>query len=68
MNPGTRIEDMDFIHPSWGQRMSTRIKNALLRGGIMTLADLRAAEEMPEGIGVVGKTIIAIKLSEIEDE
>ena len=62
----TKIEEMSFVVAPWGERESTRIKNALQRNGIMTLGDLvqrRWSDLGPgTGIGIVLRGIIHKKL------
>jgi len=60
----TRIGEMDFSIDPWGQRMSTRIKNALQRHGIMTLGQLVRTDrdDLPPGLSIVSKLIIDAKL------
>jgi DNA-directed RNA polymerase alpha subunit len=56
----TRIEDIDFTVKPWDKRMSTRVKNTLLRHGIMTLGELVQTDrdDLPAGISTVSKAII----------
>jgi DNA-directed RNA polymerase alpha subunit len=63
----TKIEEMDFVVPPWGSRMATRVRNGLLRGGVLTLGQLLEQtdsdlETIDEGLGIVSREIIKIKL------
>ena len=66
MPPGldTSIEEIDFSVDPWGLRMSTRIKNALQRNGIMTLGDLMDTDydDLPQGLSTVSRHIIKVSL------
>ena len=65
-----RIEDLDFRVEVWiDRRTNTRIRNALQRAGIHTVAELvartrREVEAIP-GIGIVCTVVIEKKLAKM---
>lgn len=65
-----RIEDLDFMVEVWiDLKTNTRIRNALQRAGIFTVAELvahtrREVEAIP-GIGIVCTVIIEKKLAKM---
>lgn len=66
-SPDTKIAEMDFVLAPWGRAMSTRIRNGLQRGGVMTLGQLlqytkEDLDYLDEGLGVVCQIIIIKKL------
>lgn len=64
----TRIEDMDFRAQDWvDARLNTRIRNALQRAGIHTVAQLvqRTKQDLidnVQGCGIVGSVVIGMAL------